>query len=129
MLLRIAHYVIRSAVSPDCSGFHFSVIFATLRNSLEAAAVVRKFSVSLSPICYSQMGAISDAHGFVEIYGGQTVHPRRRSQDQRQPRRCVLERTKGDCWGTSSEFVRFDCQDRFGPGTWQSLISKSPVSV
>jgi predicted DNA-binding ribbon-helix-helix protein len=34
------------------------VIFATLWDSFESAAVARKFSVQLSPICYSQVGAI-----------------------------------------------------------------------
>jgi hypothetical protein len=34
----------------------FCVIFATLRDSFEAATVVRKFFVPLSPIYYSQGG-------------------------------------------------------------------------
>ena len=58
-----------------------------------------RFSAPLSPIGYSQVGAYFYAHSFVEICGGQTVHRSRRSQDQRQPRRCVLERTERDCWG------------------------------
>jgi predicted DNA-binding ribbon-helix-helix protein len=38
------------------------VVFATLRDSFEAASVARKFSVPLSPVCYNRDGGLFLMH-------------------------------------------------------------------
>jgi predicted DNA-binding ribbon-helix-helix protein len=62
MLLRTSAYVVRPTVSQDGPRFDFCVIFATLRNSFVTAAVARKFSVPLSPVCYNQGGGLFLMH-------------------------------------------------------------------
>src|SRR5215472_9860114 len=82
------------------------VIFATLQNLFFTATVQDNFSVWMSRIYY-KWGR------FHEVSSHQAFSCSRWSQDERQPRRCILERIEGHRPRAPSYLVGASWHDRF----------------
>src|SRR6516164_4084396 len=87
-------------------GFTECVIFATLQNLFLTATVQDDFSVWMSRIYY-KWGHLH------EVSSHQAFSCRRWSQDERQPRGCILERAEGDRRRARHDVVGADWDDRF----------------
>src|SRR5207253_3130456 len=94
------------------------VIFATLQNLFLTATVQDDFSVWMSRIYY-KWGRLH------EVSSHQAFSCRRWSQDERQPRGCILERTEGDRRRARHDVVGAGWCDRFRAGIRQSVIRPS----
>src|SRR6516164_5257367 len=86
-------------------GFTECVIFATLQNLFLTATVQDDFSVWMSRIYY-KWGHLH------EVSSHQAFSCRRWSQDERQPRGCILERAEGDRRRARHDVVGADRRDR-----------------
>src|SRR5215472_6907929 len=102
----------------SAAGFTYCVIFATLKNLFFTATVQGDFFGWMSRIYY-RWGWLH------EVSGHQAFSCRRCSQDERQPRRCILEKNEGDRSRARPYLVRADWRDRFRAGIRQSVIRTS----
>src|SRR5262249_55958000 len=99
-------------------GFTYCVIFATLQNLFLPPWCRAIFSVGCR-------GFTTDGGCLHEVSGHQAFSCRRWSQDERQPRGCILERTEGDRSRARSYLVTAGWRDRFRAGIRQSVIRPS----